>query len=296
MERFADYLLVRRLDAGGIVEHYEAQPASGAGERRLLVRVSHTDRRWMPWADPALATILRHPNIVTLHHSAAFATPPYFVYELVPGLDLRELMAREHLPVDVACYIAREVCVGLAAALESRARDGSALRWVHGQIGPRQVHLYLEGDVKLSGFGVGRLKPESTASLDGPVDERALYMAPESASGADYGSQAPSVDVFAVGAVLHAMISRGPLLAPTTTFDYLLALVAKDVMTFSQIRDGGSPELVELLAAMLARQPHARPRDAAELVARFDALPELRDPAALRQQLTDAVARAACVS
>src|SRR5204863_2749638 len=124
------------------------------------------------------------------------------------------------LSPSLAAYILHEVCAGLAAALESRARDGSPLRWTHGQLCPRAVHLSVNGEVKVSGFGIGRLKPYGHRHT---VDETLLYLAPEQVRGVSSDAR---TDVFALGAVLHAMLV-GPLLdVRDVLFEFLKERVA----------------------------------------------------------------------
>jgi len=294
MESFAGHTLLRRLDSGGHVEFHEAEPSSGAGDRRLLIRASAHAERWPPWADPALAMILRHHNIVAMHQAAAFENPPFFVLEFIPGCDLRELLACERLTPDLACYVVRELCAGLAAALRSRAKDGTHLRWTHGQIGPRAVHLSVHGEVKVSGFGVGRLKPEDPSPA-GVLDERIALLAPEQAAGSSEESPAPQTDVFLAGAVLHMMID-GPLLETDQPGELLRTLARRERGTFSRIRTGISPALSDLLGAALAARPGDRPADAADVAARLDELPELRDRGSAARQLGALVRRCVDVS
>src|SRR5690349_198404 len=132
---FADHLLVRRLDSGGHVEFYEARIQAPPTEiPRLLIRLPEGETRWPPWADPQLAKILVHPNILQLLDCRVFDVRPFAILEFVPGLDLRELMALERLPIEVSCFIIMEMCRGLVAALGAHAPDGTKLRWTHGQL------------------------------------------------------------------------------------------------------------------------------------------------------------------
>ena len=169
--------------------------------------------QWPPWADPALARVLVH-NRVSAH---------------------------------VACVITREICSGLANALGSDAPDGAPLNWTHGSLCPRVVHLSTGGEVKVSGFGVGRLKPEPQGNVISEiVDERVLLMSPEQAAGVSGDPPEPQVDVFRVGAVLHAMITGRPLLEIATSLEYVRTLIGRERKTFSTAPRGISPELGDL--------------------------------------------------
>ncbi len=287
MDHFAEHDIVRRLDSGGLVELYEGRQSGPPREPRLLVRIAGEAIRWAPWADPALAKILVHPNIVRMYESAAFDEPQTFSLELVRGPSLRELLLRARPPPHVACYVIREMCTGLAAALDSRGRDGSTLRWTHGQICPRAVQISFAGDVKVSGFGLGRLKPERKIELDGDVTERLQFLAPEQATGQTGDSPDPETDVFLVGEILHAMLSDEPMFEEREPLQVLRALTTHEGETFSRVASGVSRPLEHLLSSMLAPDPKLRPASAVDVLHALEGVPESRDPAEARAHLIE---------
>jgi serine/threonine protein kinase len=292
VDSFADHVLVRRLDSGGSIEFHQAHPSSAPNDPRLLVRLGAGSIRWPPWADPGLARVLTHPNVVRMFNSAAFAEPPYFSFEFVQGLSLRELLVSTPMSPRASCFVAREIAAGLAYALESKAQDGTPLRWTHGQLCPRAIQISVSGQVKVSGFGVGRLKPETVGEpIKALGNERLQFLAPEQVA-SPKDSVDPSTDVFAVGAVLHDMLNPGPLIDVSGPLEYLRGLTRDDVTTFSRVRDGVSHELSALLSEMLARHPSSRPADASELRRRLERLPELGESAAAPAELTASVRHA----
>jgi len=283
MERVGDYELMGRLNTDDGVSFYEAQHTR-SGERRLLIRAPGRAQHWAPWADPALATILQHPNIVRTYEAAAFEPVPTFVLEFVHGCSLRELLVHHRrLSPRLAAYVAREVCAGLAYALTARARDGSVFAWTHGALCPRVVHLSQSGDVKVSGFGIGRLLP-AVSGTPKIVDESWRFLSPDQVSGAEPNSRS---DVFVVGAVLHEMLA-GAMLDASEPMEYLREL-AKGTRALVRSGLGISQQLEELLGAMLSRRPADRPADAAEVLAQLAALPELADSATASRDLGELV-------
>jgi len=292
-EVFAGHVLVRRLDSGGQVEFHQAHPVAPGQADCLLVRLPEGSTRWPPWADPALATTLVHPNIVRLLESHLLADRPYARLEFVPGVDLRELLALEQLPPTLSCFIVEEVCRGLVAALQSRAGDGTELRWVHGQLSPRVIRVSPAGQVKVGGFGLGGLKPEEAGAPSKRLDERVMFLAPEQVAGEVQDDLTPQIDVFQLGAVLHAALSRQSLVSGTTTLEYLRAVLEtrKTQASFSRLDDGVPLALRQVVTRMLASSPEDRFRDAGEVLAALESVSERVERSVLARELGAVVQR-----
>lgn len=289
-ERFAGYALLRRMDSGGDVEFYETRALGDHdAPSRLLIRLPKDDLRWPPWADPSLATMLVHPNIVRLFQCGEIEGRPTAILEFVPGLDLRELLlVHGRLPPQLCWFVTSEVCRGLVAALDSRLPDdGTPLRWTHGRLCPRAVRISYDGAVKVGWFGIGRLKPERTLALgDGAIDERLPFVAPEEAAGTVCDPPCPAVDVFRVGALLHALLlSPAAIVAGRTSIEHLQALARYDGWTFSRVDRLVSPAMAGAIARMLAFNPTERFGDVGDVLETLSTVPEAGDPVALAQQL-----------
>jgi serine/threonine protein kinase len=60
------------------------------------------------------------------------------------------------VPVDLAAFIVSRVARGLTYAHQKRDREGNHLNIVHRDIGPKNVLMGYEGDVKLTDFGIAK--------------------------------------------------------------------------------------------------------------------------------------------
>lgn len=284
---FAGFELLRRLDAGGDVEYFAAQSASGQQPaKRLLIRMPPGDRgRWPGWADPALANVLVHPNVMRLFECAVAERRPFALLEYVDGLDLRELLAKGPLSVDLACFVVSEACRGVGAALSAVAPDGTPLRWSHRRLTPRQLMLSSDGGVKVAGFGVGALKPEQSTVTQ--QVEALGFLAPEDVASHAPEWAGPRLDVFSLGAVLQAACAGAPFEPAASPREYLAHLQerVRHAATLSQLGDPASLELRAVVAKMLAVQPAERFADAGEAGRALDAVPELQRRGELQRQL-----------
>jgi len=155
------------------------------------------------------ASILNHPNIVTVYGVGEEGDIAFMAMELVQGRTLREHMSAAALPVKAALDLAVQLAGGLAAAHASGI--------VHRDLKPENVMVTPEGLVKVLDFGIARRQgPMSVAVPGDRTDTRAAvteigtiigtvgYMSPEQASGKPAGFAS---DQFALGAILYEMLS-----------------------------------------------------------------------------------------
>ncbi|HSN92319.1 MAG TPA: serine/threonine-protein kinase, partial [Anaeromyxobacteraceae bacterium] len=191
--------LVREIGRGGFGVVYEAHDR---GLKRLValkivrpVARSSTDRDDLLQREAEAAAQLNHPNVVTLHDAGRWEGGPYLVFELLRGETLHDRLGRGPLPPREAVRIARAVAEGLAHA--------HAAGVIHRDLKPGNVFLGEGGPVKLVDLGLARV-----FGAGGPAGSGTpAYMAPEQWRGEAEDARS---DVFAAGAVLHAMLAGEP--------------------------------------------------------------------------------------
>src|SRR5262249_56829179 len=116
----------------------------------------------------------------------------YMAMEFVHGRDLATLLARCRrqqmvLPIDMCVYIAGEVAKGLDHAHRRRDEQSKPLGIVHRDVSPQNVLLSLEGEVKVTDFGIAKARgaiepaPEDTQARQ--LQGKFGYMSPEQAMG-----------------------------------------------------------------------------------------------------------------
>ncbi len=256
--------LVRELGRGGFGVVWEAR------DRELLRRVAFkavragrqrdvNEERLLLEAEAAAR--LTHPNIVTLFDVGRSEHGPYLVLELLEGRTLGARLADGALAVREAVRIGVEVAKGLAHA--------HAHGVVHRDLKPENVFLCDDGRVKVLDFGLAHAFGRRRADGGTPA-----YMAPEQVAGAPEDER---TDVFALGVLLYQMISGDLPFAEGASGRWRAAprlVVAED------------PELGDLVAEMLRKEPVKRPRDGARVlealsrVAReLEAQPQRESPA-----------------
>jgi hypothetical protein len=101
----------------------------------------------------------------------------------------------------IAAFVIGQLLYGLSYAHKVTLPSGDSLGIVHRDVSPHNVLLSVSGDVKLSDFGIARRASEETAGVH--IKGKLRYMPPEQLSGQ---SKAPTVDLYAVGAIFHEML------------------------------------------------------------------------------------------
>ncbi|MCA0146396.1 protein kinase [Blastococcus sp. LR1] len=154
-------------------------------------------------AEAQHAALLTHPHIAAvfdygeLPGSAGAAPVAYLVMELVEGVSLADLLAREQrLDPARTVDIVRQAADGLAAA--------HAAGVVHRDVKPANILVTPQGAVKITDFGIARSAASVAVTGTGQVIGTAHYFSPEQASGAQ---ATPASDVYALGAVAYECLA-----------------------------------------------------------------------------------------
>lgn len=140
---------------------------------------------------------LTHPNIVTIFETEEENGRYFIVMEYLEGETLRGKMDREGIiPKEDAARIILQV---LDALIEAHSKGV-----IHRDIKPDNVHLLPDDRVKLTDFGIARLKYEPTITMDGQIFGTPSYMSPEQVVGQEIDERS---DLFSVGTVFYEMVA-----------------------------------------------------------------------------------------
>ncbi len=285
LESFGNYTLLDRLGEGGMGEVYLAKPK---GLQRLVAlkrihgRVARTGKAMARFADEAnIAARMGHANIAQIYEFGDVNGRCYIAMELIQGLGLSRIF-RTHgkwgrtVPASVACYALIELCEALDYAHNRRNFCGQPMDFVHRDVGPRNVMLSFEGEVKLIDFGiakaVGRLVQTEGLEIKGTPS----YMAPEQLSGGPVDRRS---DVFASGVVLFELLTGQRLFAAKSLKEQLYKVKHAQIPRPRDVCPGIPKALDAVVCQALARAPDKRYQSAAQL---RDALVEAARDSALQ--------------
>ncbi len=140
---------------------------------------------------------LSHPNIVTIYDIGKSEDLAYMAMEFLEGRELRDLLASNtSIPIDQALDIGAQVADGLYYAHERQV--------VHRDVKPGNVMVLSNGLIKITDFGIARMRNNEVKTMTGMILGSPKYMSPEQVAGkrADHRS-----DIFSVGVVIYEMLT-----------------------------------------------------------------------------------------
>jgi serine/threonine-protein kinase len=198
---------------------------------------------------------LNHPNIVTIYDIGKSDRVAYMAMELLEGDELRAILsAGQPLPAMQALDVASQVAEGLSYAHERHI--------VHRDIKPANVMVVRDGLVKITDFGIARMRTNDVKTMTGMILGSPKYMSPEQVAGkrADHRS-----DLFSLGVVLHEMLTgQAPFQADTVHGLMYQTLNTTPIAPSS--RNPELPEIVDLIVAKaLSKNVEGRYQSAADV-------------------------------
>jgi len=268
VERIGPYAVVGRIAKGSTADVLLARSPKNPHEhvvvKRLWPHLASEEQFVRMFVDETrLQSVIVHPTIVRALDLGEDGETYYSVLELVDGPSLSAAVRgppRGAAGGSIAIG-ARGARAGVARHAARDPASGDALALVHRDVAPPNILLSRTGDVKLTDFGVvksdvgrerGLLSTERTQP--GIVKGRVRYMSPEQVKGDAIDARS---DLFALGVTLWELL-RGERLYGVADPHVADAIVH----TAAPRLEGPPAVIVELVDALLAKQPSHRPRDA----------------------------------
>ena len=140
---------------------------------------------------------LSHRNIVTIYDIGKSEQLAYMAMEYLEGQELRKMLSDPTpIPIEKALDIAAQVADGLDYAHNRQI--------VHRDIKPANVMVLNDGLIKITDFGIARMRNNEIKTMTGMILGSPKYMSPEQVAGkrAD-----PRSDLFSLGVVLYEMLT-----------------------------------------------------------------------------------------
>lgn len=237
--------IVRLIGAGGMGQVYRANdPRLG---RHVAIKTlsgaaaADAERVHRFEVEARAASALDHPNLLVVYDVGREGAISYIVSELLDGETVRQRLrsgaVSERQVIDYAGQVAR----GLAAA--------HARGIVHRDLKPENLFLTADRRVKILDFGVAKLVSAegadaataltTTSTGAGVIVGTVGYMAPEQVRGESIDHR---VDIFALGVVMHELLSGAQPFQRDTAPETLTAILKDD-----------APELPSNVTPALAR-------------------------------------------
>ena len=163
---FGKYMLLERINVGGMAEIFLARSRGLQGFKRILAikkilptMAEDEDFIGMFIDEARIAAELSHASIVQIYELGKFEEDYYIAMEFIHGKDLRytqERMAAQgrHVPFELTALIGFRICEALDYAHTKRDPAGRPLGIIHRDISPQNVILSFDGEMKICDFGI----------------------------------------------------------------------------------------------------------------------------------------------
>ncbi len=196
----------------------------------------------------------RHPNIVRYLARGKSGKTFYYAMEFIPGRTLDGLIEEGGaLPWEEVARMGVQICDALQYAHEHSV--------VHRDLKPSNLMVTIDGDIKLTDFGIAKDLDATALTATGRTMGTAAYMAPEQIRGTPEVSH--KTDLYALGIVFYQMLT-GELPFQGTSAVVLMHCQMNEPAPRASAKTQVIPvALDELVHKLMAKAPTDRPWDAA---------------------------------
>jgi serine/threonine-protein kinase len=269
------YEMVRQIAEGGMGVVYEAhQHGAGQFRKTVAVKLIREEYSAIPEfqknfiGEARLVADLIHTNIVQTYHLGRIGGQYFMVMEYVGGQNVEQFIERHRrlerpVPIDLAAFIVSRVARGLTYAHQKRDREGHPLNIVHRDIGPKNVLIAYEGDVKLTDFGIAKalnLMYNEEGKVIAGKDE---YLSPEQAS---YAVTDARADLFPLGIVLTEILLGRNIFRNPDRAQSRRNILTMPIPRFSTLRPDIDERLEAIIQKLLQRDRDLRYQSAADVL------------------------------
>lgn len=274
------YRILGKVGEGGMGRVYKAEDTKLGRHVALkllppeLYEDLNAKRRLL--AEAQAASVLNHPNIVTIYAIEEADGLDFIVMEFVEGETLTA-----HLALNGALPLLSLLDTGIQIADALQAAHASGI--IHRDIKPGNILITAKGAIKVTDFGLAKLVRVNTAEIDrealtlaanltgpGVVLGTAAYMSPEQTRGESLDLRS---EIFSLGTVLYEAATRTRPFTGPSALSIMHAIAATEPPPPSKLRPELPGEFDVIIERALAKDRDFRYKSAAEM---GDALRSLR--------------------
>ena len=264
---FGTYLLLDRINIGGMAEVWRGKSFGAEGFERLVAikRIlpniaEEADFKSMFIDEAKLSVLLSHANIAQVYELGELHGSLYIAMEYVAGKDLRFVFERSRkqqdpLPIPLVCHVIQRAAEGLDHAHRKRDQAGRELNIVHRDVSPQNILLSYDGEVKVIDFGIAKAAGWGTNTQTGVLKGKFGYMSPEQVMGEKVDRRS---DVFALGVCLYELLTGERLFQGESDFSVLEKVANVDVQPARPSLQGLPADLARIVTRALTRSPEDR--------------------------------------
>ncbi len=267
-ETFGKYILLEKIQTGGMAEIYLARRPGASGVSKFLAI-----KRILPQfceqhefiemfkAEAKIAVTLSHANLVSIHEFGMEKNQLFLAMDYVEGRNLRQILNKMKksgvaFSIEQVLYVIREVAAGLDHAHRCiDANTGKPLNIIHRDMSPQNVMVSFGGEVKIVDFGIAKAETQLDNTRAGTLKGKFGYMSPEQAEGQQVDLR---TDIFALGIVLWELLANDRLFVANNEINTIRKVRDCQIPSLRKIKHDIPQELERIVAKSLAKDRNLR--------------------------------------
>jgi eukaryotic-like serine/threonine-protein kinase len=202
------------------------------------------------------ASALNHPNITTIYEIDEFEGQMFIAMEYCEGKTLKQVIEKETLSVKKVLDISIQICEGLTTAHKKEI--------VHRDIKSDNIMVTKEGQVKITDFGLAKLKGATKLTQTRSTLGTAAYMSPEQASGEEVDSRS---DIFSFGVVLYELLTKQLPFKGEHQAAIIYSIINEEPQPVARFNNQVSTKLEDIVNKALAKDKEERYQHIDDLLA-----------------------------
>ncbi len=271
--QFGKYVLLDKVATGGMAELYRAKLTGAEGFEKLIAikkilqHLNSEEKLLTSFIDEAkLAAFLHHPNIVQIYDFGCTDDTYFIAMEYLAGKDLRYSLKKAKISnntfsLEMILYIISCLCDGLDYAHTLKDFSGNPLNIIHRDIGPQNLFVTYDGQVKIIDFGIAKAANQSTSTQSGIIKGKVAYMSPEQANGKSIDHRS---DIFSVGIIFYELLTLTKMYQGDT-FEALAKARNADYPPVSEVKLNLPEKIYRIVEKALEKEPENRYQSAHEM-------------------------------
>lgn len=273
MEKIGKYLLKEYIASGGMAEIYRGSLEGPHGfVKDVVIKAIHPhllkDERYIKLflREAKLWARLNHSSIVQVYEFFEEKGRYYLVMEYIKGTDLLGVIKRAHsrgtsLGIPRTLKIFESVLSALEYAHNFRDDTEQIYGIVHRDISPQNILISINGDVKITDFGIAKASLSTGLTTQGAIIGKIDYMSPEQAQGKEVDHR---TDIFSAGIVLWEALTENKLFDGKSDIELLENVRRCEIIRPSSINPEIDEKLERIIMKALQYDREFRYKSAAE--------------------------------
>lgn len=272
---FGKYRVLRQLGEGGMgVVLLARYMGAERFEKLVVLKRIRPDRLRRPGAaeeftrEARLTARLTHPNVVQIYDFSRYEGEYFLAMEYVNGIDLRKALKLSRKagllwPINLCLRVIHDLCAALEAAHDYRDDDALLVPIIHRDVSPENVIISVNGEIKLTDFGVAKAADSSVNTDAGVFKGKHAYSAPEQLE-ADLTAD-HRCDIYSVGVVMYELLTVRRYMSADVTAKTIYAHLMKPPPVISQARSDVPAGLQQLFERAVDKDLRSRFQTAGDM-------------------------------